>query len=211
MPLVKIKICGMRDKDNILDVATCRPHYLGFIFYKDSPRYVGEQFQIPDELDASIKRVGVFVNESSNRILALKDRHRLDYIQLHGDETPDLCRVLKENNQGVIKVFGVDNEFDFETIKPFEPYVDYFLFDYKGTLRGGNGVPFEWSVLEQYKSNVPFFLSGGINPENIGNIHRLKHSRLFAIDVNSGIEDSPGMKNKHQLEVLLSKIKMTAK
>lgn len=202
----KVKVCGMKDKHNILEVAGCQPDYMGFIFYKDSPRFVGAHFQIPGELDPAIKRVGVFVNESSDRILELRGQHRLDYIQLHGDETPDQCRSLKDKGLGLIKALGVDNEFDFEYIKPFEPYVDYFLLDYKGVLRGGNGVPFDWRVLRQFKSNVPFFLSGGINVDNIEGIHELTHPNLHAIDVNSGVEDSYGIKNKHKLEELLSKL-----
>jgi phosphoribosylanthranilate isomerase len=201
----------MKDKDNILDVAGYQPDYMGFLFYKDSPRFVGAHFQIPNELDPSIKRVGVFVNESSDRILGLSSQHRFDYIQLHGDETPDQCRFLKEKELGLIKVFGVDNKFDFECVKPFEPYVNFFLFDYKGALRGGNGVPFDWQVLQQFKSSIPFFLSGGINADNIEGIHGLTHPNLHAIDVNSGVEDSYGIKNKYKLEELLSKLKKTAK
>lgn len=211
MSTVKLKVCGMRDRDNILDVAAFRPDFLGFIFYPNSPRYVGTEFQIPDELDASIKRVGVFVNSSLDEMLKLSTQHQLDYIQLHGDENAHLCHALKENDLGIIKVFGVDNQFDFESVKPFEPYVDYFLFDYKGELRGGNGVPFDWNVLEHYNSEVPFFLSGGVGPDNAAHITELTNPGLYAIDVNSGIEDSPGIKNNHKLEVLLSKIKKTAK
>ncbi|NJN42496.1 MAG: phosphoribosylanthranilate isomerase [Flammeovirgaceae bacterium] len=206
MATFEIKVCGMRSRENILEIASYHPDYLGFIFYKNSPRFVGENFQIPPELSPSIKRVGVFVNESTDLILEQAATHRLEYIQLHGDETPDQCQLLKENGLRVIKVFGVDRKFEREVVKPFEACVDYFLFDSKGKHPGGNGIPFDWQTLNNYQGSTPFFLSGGINPENVGLISRLKFPNLVAIDVNSGVEDSPGIKNKDKLKELLSKI-----
>lgn len=206
MSMVKLKVCGMKEQDNILEIAAYRPDYMGFIFFRKSPRFVGEQFQIPEALEPAIKRVGVFVNESVENMIAHSLKHQLDFIQLHGDESSGTCRVLKDNKLGVIKVFGIDNVFDFESIKPFESFVDYFLFDYKGELHGGNGIPFDWNVLKQYESDVPFFLSGGISPDNVMEVQDLSHQKLYAIDVNSGIEDKPGIKSKNKLEALLSKI-----
>jgi len=196
----------MRDKDNILEVAGVVPDYLGFIFYQSSPRYVGDDFEIPQGVDSKIKRVGVFVNESTELIVRLVKKHRLDAVQLHGEESPSQCQSLKALGVEVIKVFSIDNAFDFSSLTSYETVVDYFLFDTKGKLRGGNGIPFDWRRIENYKGHVPFFLSGGIGIENVAALKKLEHKQLFAIDVNSGIEDRPGFKNKGKLDELLAKL-----
>lgn len=205
MLLIKRKVCGMKDKDNILEIALLRPDFMGFIFYVDSPRYVGVDFQIPAELDVAIKRVGVFVNEDETIVESLVNTHGLDFVQLHGDETIAQCERFKKKGIGVIKVFAMDDEFDFFSLAPFESVVDYFLFDTKGKLRGGNNKTFDWKILEKYSGSIPFFLSGGINPNNVDTIAQLKHENLFAIDVNSGVEDSPGVKNKMMLQKLMNR------
>lgn len=206
MSAIKLKVCGMKHRDNILEVGLLRPDFMGFIFYKNSPRYVGSDFEIPETLDVAVKRVGVFVNEDVQTIAKLVSRHKLDFVQLHGDETPEQCRRLKDKGIGVIKVFAVDGEFDFSLVKPFESFVDYFLFDTKGVLRGGNNRTFDWKILDQYAGNVPFFLSGGISPDNVNAIALMNNKKLFSIDVNSGIEDSPGFKNKVKLWELMNRL-----
>ena len=193
--MIKLKICGMRETENILQVASLSPDYMGFIFYSKSPRFVGENFVIPDQFPAIIKRVGVFVNERVEDMLAKRDKHRLDMLQLHGDESPDVCEVVRRSGTKVIKVFSVDDKFDFESTIPYKNVVDYFLFDTKGKYYGGNATPFDWRVLERYDQNIPFFLSGGLNPENISGIHDLKGMNVHAVDVNSGVERSPGIKD----------------
>ncbi|MFZ1809083.1 MAG: phosphoribosylanthranilate isomerase [Cyclobacteriaceae bacterium] len=198
----------MRDHTNILDVASAAIDFMGFIFYKASLRYVGEGFSIPDGLCPSIKKVGVFVNEEVDVIDDLVIKHQLDFVQLHGDESPAQCQKLKEKGIGVIKVFSVDNDFDFSTTNTYQPHVDYFLFDTKGKSRGGNGIAFNWSVLEKYKGTTPFFLSGGIDPDNVNDVLRLNHEQLFAIDVNSGIESAPGSKDLSKLSLLIKNFKV---
>lgn len=200
---IKLKVCGMRDNRNVLEVASSRPDFMGFIFYEKSPRYVGLNFKIPDDLDARIQWVGVFVNENVKTIIKLVSKHRLDFVQLHGDESPNECRELKENRIGVIKVFSVDDDFDFGIVNAYQSVVDYFLFDTKGKARGGNGVVFNWNLLKNYEGDVPFFLSGGIDPENVNLIKKLNHKQLFAIDVNSGIEIAPGVKDISKLNLLI--------
>ncbi len=207
MSSVKLKVCGMKQRENILEVATLNPDFMGFIFYANSPRYVGGAFKMPAELSPTIKRVGVFVNESTERMLELSMQHQLEFVQLHGDETPGQCRQLKEQGLKVIKAFAVDESFDFKSLPNFEPFVDYFLFDTKGAQRGGNGIPFDWRMLTNYKSDVPFLLSGGIDPVNVGKIPQINNSNLFAIDVNSGVEESPGIKSVHKLAALQAKIR----
>lgn len=208
MSSFKLKVCGMREETNIHGVASVSPDFMGFIFYKKSPRYVGENFSISDDLDARIQRVGVFVNEDVDAIVDLVSKHRLDFVQLHGDESPAHCKELKGKGIGVIKVFSVDDDFDFSIVDQYRLDVDYFLFDAKGKSRGGNGIAFNWSWLENYNGTTPFFLSGGIDPDNVSEIFRLNYNQLFAIDVNSGIESAPGSKDVSKLNLLIKNCKV---
>lgn len=196
----------MRDKENILDVASVAPDYLGFIFYKASPRYVGDDFEMPKGIEPRIKRVGVFVNESTEAIVLLVKEHQLDAVQLHGEEPPAQCQNLKTQGVEVIKVFSVDDNFSFDGLVPYVSVVDYFLFDTKGKWHGGNGVPFDWQTLKNYKSAVPYFLSGGISADNISQINQLQDSRLMAIDINSGVEARPGLKDMNKLKECLKRL-----
>lgn len=207
MDATKIKVCGMVIPDNILEVAGVHPDFMGFIFYESSPRYVGKDFQVPVNLPPAIKKVGVFVNETIEKMMDLVMQHKLDLVQLHGEEAPSTCQRLKEAGVGVIKVFSVDGNFSFDVVVPYESVVDYFLFDTKGKWPGGNGVPFDWQTLKSYKGTVPYFLSGGINAANISQISQLQDSRLMAIDINSGVEDRPGWKDMNKLKECLKKIK----
>ena len=200
--LIQLKVCGMRDAENILQVAALQPAYMGFIFYPKSPRYVGDDFQIPANFPSAILKVGVFVNETTDQILKQVTRLGLSYVQLHGDESVDQVRSLYESGVKVIKVFSVDDGFDFTVTKPYREIVDYFLFDTKGKYYGGNAKVFDWTVLKQYDQEVPFFLSGGIGPDNAANIEALSGMNLHALDVNSGVESKPGLKDPGKIEKL---------
>lgn len=200
MSKIKLKVCGMRNASNILEVASLGPDYLGFIFYKKSPRYVGEDFNIPNDFPATIKRVGVFVDEITETIKALWEKHDLTFIQLHGNESAGQCRSLKDTGLGVIKVFSVDDEFDFDRTVVYKSHVDYFLFDTKGKYHGGNAKTFNWEILKKYDQEIPFFLSGGISPENIAMIRSLEGMNIHAIDINSGVEISPAVKDAEAIE-----------
>lgn len=193
---MKLKVCGMKHKDNILDVATLHPDYLGFIFYEKSSRFF--EGSIP-ELPESIKKVGVFVNASLEHILAKIKTYNLQVIQLHGNESVEFCRNLKRENIKIIKVFSIQEHFDFSALQPFENVCDFFLFDTKGALPGGNGYTFNWTILKDYSSTKPFFLSGGIGLDEIENLkafEKIKVSKYcHAIDVNSKFEIEPGLKN----------------
>ena len=202
---IRIKVCGMRDPGNIAEVSHLLPDFLGFIFYASSPRYVGSDFKMPP-LPSSIRRVGVFVNESNDAILKRVTDHGLDFVQLHGDESVAQCRELKTAGVHVIKVFSVDDEMDFGVTLPYRDVVDYFLFDTKGKLYGGNARRFNWEVLSRYDQSVPFFLSGGITPDHMGEIDELKHMNLLAIDVNSGVEVRPGLKDLGKIEAIKAKL-----
>lgn len=198
----------MRDAGNILQVAALQPAYMGFIFYPKSPRYVGEDFLVPADFPEAIRKVGVFVNETTEQILRQVSRLRLHYVQLHGHEPVEQVQELKGKGIRVIKVFSIDDDFDFGATLPYQESVEYFLFDTKGKYFGGNAQVFNWEVLKRYDQKVPFFLSGGIGPENAENIKALSGMNLHALDVNSGVEREPGLKDLDKIEKLNNVIEL---
>ena len=194
---MKLKICGMKYPENILEVGSLLPDYMGFIFWEKSARYFDGEMP---ELPKSIKKTGVFVNESIPVILEKIEKYDLQAIQLHGHESVEFCLELKTKLDPfieIIKVFSVDENFDFSILKAFESVCDYFLFDTKGKLPGGNGTTFDWKVLEKYPSTKPFFLSGGIGPTEMDAVNEILKTNLpiYAIDINSKFEIEPGLKN----------------
>ncbi|MGA1227405.1 MAG: phosphoribosylanthranilate isomerase [Tamlana sp.] len=194
---MKLKVCGMKYPDNIEQVAALQPNYLGFIFYEKSARNFDLQY-IP-EISMSIKKVGVFVDSSLDFVLEKIEKYNLDAVQLHGEESPEFCSALNGKNIEVIKVFSIKDEFNFEVLKQYEEMCDYFLFDTKGKLPGGNGYIFNWDVLKNYPSTKPFFLSGGIGIDEVEKIKAFQNSKAskhcYALDVNSKFEIEPGLKN----------------
>lgn len=191
---MKLKVCGMRKIENIKALIELQPDYMGFIFWASSIRYVD---QPTASLPSSIKKTGVFVDASLDFIQSTIEDHKLNAVQLHGEETPTYCSLVKNFAVEVIKSFSIKDQFDFSTLSPYEVSCDYFLFDTKGELPGGNGYGFDWTVLDTYPSQKPFFLSGGIGPNDITKINALTKTDLplFAIDVNSKFEHSLGLKN----------------
>ena len=202
MKNIKLKICGMKYPENIKEISTLNPDYLGFIFWEKSSRNMNLE-TIP-EIPRSIKKVGVFVNASINEINEKIKFFQLDIVQLHGNESVTYCKNVKKLGVEVIKVLSIGDKFDFATIKEYVLFVDYFLFDTKGKLPGGNGITFDWNVLENYHFNIPYFLSGGIGITEIDGLKEFLKSpaaqKCFGIDVNSRFEKKPGTKNKIKLE-----------
>ena len=202
MKNIKLKICGMKYLENIQEIASLKPDYLGFIFWDESSR----KFDLKElpKLDSDIKKVGVFVDVSLEEIQNKIKNFKLDAIQLHGKESVKYCLELKKNNIEIIKAFSINNDFDFSQLKGYENAVDYFLFDTKGKLPGGNGTTFDWQVLENYNLQKPFFLSGGIGLTETNKIQEFLSSDLskycYAIDINSRFETEPGLKNKIEIE-----------
>lgn len=208
---LSLKVCGMNQPGNMIQVAELQPDYMGFIFYEKSPRYFDEELP---QLPAEIKKTGVFVNASIKEILQKVSKYNLNAVQLHGDESAGFCKDLKTelqqlgNMPEMIKVFSVGENFDFQDLKAYEGIVDYFLFDTKTELRGGSGKDFDWQILKEYPSNTPFFLSGGIGPEHGSAIAELKEhffrigkpTLLYAVDVNSKFELKPGLKKLKELK-----------
>ena len=196
---MKLKVCGMKYLNNLEAVAKLQPDYLGFIFYDKSPRYFSAS--IPS-LPNTIKKVGVFVNEDINKVKEIVNKHQLDAVQLHGTESPDYCDQF--NTVQVIKVFSIKDKFNFSVLQPYESVCDYYLFDTKGKLPGGNGYGFNWDVLKDYPSTKPYFLSGGIGTKEIEKIKEFEKSpaskHCFSLDVNSQFEINPGVKNIDELE-----------
>jgi len=202
MDKIRLKVCGMRDDDNILAVAEIQPDYMGFIFYSQSPRFVGDDFQFLFQLPPFIRKVGVFVNASSEEIERQIKRVSLDYVQLHGDESVSQCEELKNLGLKLIKAFSVGEDFNFDITKSYQPFVDFFLFDTKGKYYGGNARTFDWNILKKYDQKIPFFLSGGISPYNVADVGRLKNMNVHAVDVNSGVEINPGIKDVVKIDAI---------
>ena len=202
MKNVKLKICGMKETENITEISTLQPDYLGFIFWEKSKRNMTLD-AIP-ELPETIKKVGVFVDASIQEIAAKINQYQLDVIQLHGNESVIFCRNVKKLGVEVIKVFSMNSNFNFSLVKEYVLVVDYFLFETKGKLPGGNGVTFDWKILENYHCDTPYFLSGGIGTTEIDGLKEFLKSpaakKCYAIDVNSRFEKKPGIKNKIKLQ-----------
>jgi phosphoribosylanthranilate isomerase len=217
---MKIKVCGMKEPQNIADVVALGVDYIGFIFYEQSPRCIcPTPTPLPKGEGEKVQKVGVFVNHSIGFILDKISAFGLDLVQLHGHETVDFCKELKqalltvETQIGtfgngykmvkIIKVFSVGDYFDFTQLIDYKPFIDYFLFDTKGKNLGGNGITFDWSILKNYDNEVPFFLSGGIDIQHVEEIKALKNLNIHALDINSKFEISAGFKNVEKIEQFL--------
>ena len=188
----------MREYENIQAVSSLLPDYIGFIFYAKSPRYAGDIPDVFDDLPESVIKVGVFVNASSTEILEKKKKYGFGIVQLHGDESPGDCKVLKSNGLKVIKAIAVSMESDIQKCNEFENVVDYFLFDTKGKNYGGHGVTFDWGFLKKYKLQIPFFISGGIGLDELKVLP--EYEQLIGVDLNSKFEIEPGLKDVDVLE-----------
>ena len=191
---MKLKVCGMRELENISALSELEPNYIGFIFWAQSSRFVDKKTPL---LDKKIIKTGVFVDATFDYILTKIKDHQLDAVQLHGQESCSYCKMIKDYGLKVIKSFSIKNTFDFNTLEDYENSCDYYLFDTKGKLPGGNGFTFDWKILNEYPSQKPFFLSGGIGVDNLNEIKKLVKTKLpiHAIDVNSKFETAPGNKN----------------
>ena len=197
-----IKTCGMRDADNIRAVSELGIDWMGFIFWAPSSRYVSEK---PTFLPTRQKRVGVFVDARIEEVKSKADEYALDLIQLHGSESPAFCERLKANSQPqLIKAFNIATQEDLEQTIPYEGLVDYFLFDTKAKMVGGNGTQFDWSVLSAYQGNTPFLLSGGIGPDDAEKVRNFHHPQLAGIDLNSRFELSPALKDIEKLKQFIT-------
>ncbi len=202
---MKIKVCGMRETENIHRLVKLKPDYIGFIFYSKSPRFV---FESTPNLPGDIKKTGVFVNSEIEFIKKTIIKHELKCVQLHGEETPEFCKLVKSLNVEVIKAINILDKYDFKELIPYQMFCNYFLFDTKGKKPGGNGYGFNWKILKDYNLDKPFFLSGGISTNHIQKIKKLVKTNLpvYAIDINSKFESKPGHKKIETIREFKSKI-----
>ncbi len=207
---MRLKICGMRETENITHLLALQPDYMGFIFYEKSKRFVGEDLDedLLKSFPMNTKKVGVFVNAHLSYILEKVRKYQLDFVQLHGEELPDFCKNLRLKGVNVIKAFSVDENFNFSQLNNFKPWCDYFLFDTKGEQKGGNGIAFNWEILNRYDNEKPFFLAGGIDLGNADEAFGLSEKyKIHAVDVNSKFEIEPALKDIEKLRELIGIIK----
>jgi phosphoribosylanthranilate isomerase len=205
---MKLKVCGMRDAENIKALVELKPDFIGFIFYDKSPRFAGNQLDIElvQSIPREIKKVGVFVNATVDYILQNVKKYGLNYVQLHGNETPDFCKSLRLKGVNIIKAFRVDESFIFSQLNNYKPHVDFFLFDAKGDGYGGNGVTFDWSILKKYDNQKPYFLAGGISLDNLDELASIS-PKPYAFDINSKFEVEPGVKDVEKIEELVKQMR----
>lgn len=196
-----IKVCGMRDASNIQELEKLSINWMGMIFWPQSSRFVPE---VPAYLPRRVKRVGVFVDASMEEIRQHVTDYQLDIIQLHGQESPAFAEALKP--LPVIKAFNFADPEDLNQTKAYEGIVDYFLFDTKGKVVGGNGEKFDWAVLSSYQGETPFLLSGGIGPDDAEAVNSFHHPRCIGIDLNSRFEQAPAFKDITKLRKFIKQL-----
>ncbi len=192
-----VKVCGLNNQTNALEISLTGVDMLGFIFHSSSPRFIQQAFDeyFNESIPKAVKRVGVFVDAPQKQIIDIVTRYSLDYVQLHGSESPDYCAQLKAKGISVIKAFAVGDNFDFDSTNAYSHGCSMFLFDAAGRARGGNGISFSWHLLNRYVGETPFLLSGGISLHHLSAVKELKHPALVGFDINSRFEISPGVKD----------------
>lgn len=199
-----VKVCGITDSEQYLELISLGVEMIGFNFYPKSKRYLSSPFE-GNYTQSSTQNVGVFVNPSLSQVKALAASFKLDLIQLHGNESATFVSEVSQSFR-VIKVFGVDDSFEFDVTRAFEKSSEYFLFDTKTPLYGGSGIKFNWDKLNDYHGSTPFLLSGGIEPSDITELSNFSHPKFMGVDINSGFEISPGTKDIEKIRKLLKTI-----
>lgn len=198
-----IKVCGMRDAENIRAVEQTGADWMGFIFYKKSPRYVS---QVPDYLPQQMKRVGVFVNPTFREVMDHVNNFGLHAVQFYGNTLPDMCQAFRERGLIVIRALPVVSTFVADTAEYMDK-VDYFLFDTPTLKFGGSGRTYDWQLLQRYNGPTPFLLSGGFSPHSVVSLQTFSHPYLAGYDLNSGFETAPALKDATVLQSFIKQIK----
>jgi phosphoribosylanthranilate isomerase len=205
---MKIKVCGMKNPENIEAVLQSEPDFMGFIFYEKSPRYVGNGLDVSTiAFKENTQKIGVFVNSTIDTVLETVKTHNLDFVQLHGDETIDYVKELFSKKIKIVKAFQITENFNWSELTQFADYVSYFLFDRATKNYGGSGLKFDWEQLEKYNEKIPFFLSGGIKINDIQEINKLNLPLLYGIDINSKFESAPGVKNIGLIKTMINQVR----
>lgn len=206
---MEIKVCGMREGENMSEVAALSPDYMGFIFYPPSPRHCGGiDPDLVKGLPAGITPVAVTVNMEVDDIVGLCDKYDIRTVQLHGDESPDTCRELRQRGYRVFKAKGIRDEDSVRDLSQYEGSVDMFVLDTASAARGGSGKKFDWRLLSYYSGSAPFLLSGGIGAEDAEKLMAFEHPCFAGIDLNSRFEKSPGLKDAQLLENFFKQIRI---
>lgn len=209
--MIKVKVCGLTDPVNAEEISKTGIDFAGFIFYPGSIRFVGNppDMNLFGSIHAGVCKVGVFVNEDSGKIKETAVRAGLGLIQLHGNENIRYCRQIKSAGLQVIKVFRVGKEIDLKLVNIYADVCDYYLFDSGRGLYGGSGIKFNWNILNGISLKKPFFLSGGIGPEDVPQLRKIENPMLFAVDINSRFEIIPGIKDRIKVKQFTDQIKNT--
>ena len=202
-----VKVCGLIDETNLVEITNLNIDMIGLNFYKPSKRYLGEKRKEFNELiPSSIARVGVFVNEELDKVLELADMYNLDMAQLHGSESMDYCKIVQDKLM-VIKAFGIEEKTQIDEVVKGYGNCEYLLFDTKSPQHGGTGRKFDWNTLKTYTKNTPFLLSGGIGPTDYQDILDIDHPAFSGVDINSKFESEPGIKIVEKVSFFVDKIK----
>lgn len=207
--MIRVKVCGLTDADNARQIARTGIDFAGFIYYPASKRYVGikPEMRLFENIPPDVCRVGVFVNEDPSEVVRISREAGFNIVQLHGNEDFSYCRRLKASGFRVIKAFRIGKEIDPEFINLFSEVCDYYLFDTESRAYGGSGKKFNWKFLNGIKLNKPFFLSGGIGPDDVHELKKITNSMFYAVDINSRFEISPGIKDVGKVKVFVERIK----
>lgn len=202
-----IKVCGMREPENIREVEQLGIDWMGFIFYEKSKRHVPT---LPAYMPSQAKRIGVFVDYSIEEIAAKVEEFQFDGVQLHGSESPEFCEALRQNVDRPIlinKAFGILTEEDLVATATYEGKCDYYVFDTKTPAKGGSGHAFDWHVLDQYQGSTPFLLSGGLSLDNLNELLQFHHEKMAGVDLNSKFEISPALKDASLLDLYIKTVR----
>ncbi len=199
-----VKVCGMREAENIRAVEQTGVDWMGFICYEHSSRFVDA---CPEYMPSHCRRVGVFVNATESYIYDKVKELHLHYVQLHGHESPETCLRLQQAGLHVIKAFSICHAKEFYQTQVYTVSCDYFLFDTPCTTFGGSGTSFDWQILQAYNGQTPFLLSGGISPDSLGALTKFSHPKWAGIDLNSRFETAPGIKDAESLRTFINQFK----
>ena len=203
--MTRVKICGITNLEDAINAAKLGADFLGFNFYKKSPRYIeeSEARKIIKKIPNNVKKVGISVNENINNVISIVKNLNLDLVQLHGDEKPEYCKQLKDKSKkSIIKAFRIKTNKDIKTMERYN--ADFLMFDaHKDGMFGGTGKTFDWNMLKGIKK--PLFLSGGLNPENVEDA--IKIAKPYAVDVASGVEENPRKKDYNKMKKFIEAVK----
>lgn len=197
-----IKVCGLRDADNIRAVEASGANWFGFIFYPNSPRFVSQR---PAYLPQSGKRVGVFVHPQFHDVVEKVKTFGLQAVQFHGTASPELCQTFRERGLTVIRALPATNDFVAETAE-YTHKIDYFIFDTPTLKFGGSGKQYDWDILQRYPGPTPFLLSGGLSPQSVEALRKFSHPMLAGYDINSGFETAPAIKDAAAIQHFINKL-----